>query len=217
MNTIKTISGITTAAVLMTAGTVFGQVVNSGFETASSSSSTGALGWTDTSGVPGGTAASATRSSISPYVGGWDLNLSYANTGSPVGGPAVGAQSDIFAAVAGAQTLSFEAAGTTIGNENNQVQVQWFNSGNGFLGSSGFQSYQSTLTGSYSLQSFSLTAPSGTAGAMIQFLEAGSAVPNDAGTTLIDNVSLAPVPEPTTLALAGLAGFMGLIAVRRRK
>jgi len=105
----------------------------------------------------------------------------------------------------------------TAGFENNQWQIQWFGAGNAFLGASGFQSFQGSLTGSYTLQSFSVTAPANTTGALIQFLQAGSAVASDAGTTLIDNVSLSPVPEPTTLALAGLSGAAALTLIRRRK
>jgi hypothetical protein len=84
-----------------------------------------------------------------------------------------------------------------------------------FIGGSGFFSYQGTLTGAYSLQSIAVTAPAGTTGAAIQFLEAGSAIPNDAGTTRIDNVSL--IPEPTSLALVGLGGLSLMLFRRQRK
>jgi hypothetical protein len=214
---IKIITGMTGAAVLLIGNAALGQVINGGFETASGSYTTGALGWSDNSGAAAGTTASATRSTSSPFAGSAELTLAYNNTPTPGGGPAAIAQSDIFSTPGGTETFSFEAKAVTVGSENNQFQVEWFNASNGFLGASGFQSFQGGLTSSYSLQSFSLTAPANTAGALVQFLEAGSAIPNDAGVTLIDNVSLAPVPEPATLALAGLCGAAALSLIRRRK
>jgi hypothetical protein len=213
----KMITGLTGAAALLIGNAALAQVVNGGFETASGSYTTGALGWSDDSGAAAGTTASATRSTSSPFAGSAELTLSYNNTATPGGGPASIAQSDIFSTPGGTETFSFEAMAVTVGSENNQFQIQWFNASNGFLGASGFQSFQGGLTSSYSLQSFSETAPANTAGALIQFLQAGSAIPNDAGVTLIDNVSLAPAPEPATLALAGLAGAAALSLFRRRK
>jgi len=213
----KIINGVTGAAVLLAGGAASAQVINGGFETASGSYTTGALGWSDNSGAAAGTTASATRSTSSPFAGSAELTLAYNNTPTPGGGPASIAQSDIFSTPGGSEIFSFEAKAVTVGAENNQFQIQWFNASNGFLGASGFQSFQGGLTSSYSLQSFSLTAPANTAGALIQFLQAGSAVPSDAGVTLIDNITLAPAPEPATLALAGLGGVAALSLFRRRK
>jgi len=208
---------MTGAAVLLMGNSASAQVINGGFETASGSYTTGALGWSDNSGAAAGTTASATRSTSSPFAGSAELTLAYNNTPTPGGGPASIAQSDIFSTPGGAETFSFEAKGVTIGFENNQWQIQWFNAANAFIGSSGFQSFQGGLTSSYSLQSFSVTAPANTAGALVQFLQAGSAVSSDAGVTLIDNVTLAPAPEPATLALTGLGGVAALSLIRRRK
>jgi len=50
--------------------------------------------------------------------------------------------------------------------------------------------------------------------------QAGTAYNNSSGNWRLDNVvisGVAPVPEPTTLALAGLGGLAALVAVRRRK
>ncbi len=45
-----------------------------------------------------------------------------------------------------------------------------------------------------------------------------STTSNTSQTTLIDNVSLTPtVPEPSTLAIWGILGCLGMIAVRRRR
>jgi len=215
--TIKIIAGLTGLAGLFIGNAAVAQVINGGFETTSGAYTTGALGWTDTSGAAAGTTASAQRSTVNPFAGNADLALSYVNSATPGGGPAASAQSDIFPTSGTSETFSFEAEGATLSPyENNQVQVQWFGSGNAFLGATGFFSYQGTLTSSYSLQSFSLTAPAGTSGALIQFLEAGSGNPNDAGVTRIDNVSLAGVPEPATLSLAAL-GLLGVWTLRRSR
>jgi hypothetical protein len=51
--------------------------------------------------------------------------------------------------------------------------------------------------------------------------QAGTAYNNSSGNWRLDNVvisgTLVAVPEPTTLALAGLGGLAALVAVRRRK
>jgi len=192
------------------------QVVNGGFETASGAYTSGALGWADNSGAAAGTTASAQRNTTDPFAGVAELTLQYVNSATPGGGPAAIAQSDIFPATAGAETFSFEAKGVTIGQENNQVQVQWFGTGNTFLGASGFQSFQAGLNGSsYVLKTFNLTAPAGTTGAFVQYLCAGSAVANDTSVTRIDNVTL--VPEPTTMTLVGLGLFGAIAGLRKRK
>src|SRR5882724_5747679 len=158
----KMITGLTSAAVFLIGNAVLAQVINGGFETTSGAYTTGALGWSDISGAAAGTTASATRSLSSPFSGVAELTLAYNNTPSPGGGPASIAQSDIFSTPGGAETFSFEAKAVTVGFENNQWQIQWFNAGNAFIGASGFQSFQGSLTSSYSLQSFSVTAPAGT-------------------------------------------------------
>jgi len=57
-------------------------------------------------------------------------------------------------------------------------------------------------------------APANTANALVQFLTAGSANPNDFATVLIDNVSISQVPEPASLSLAATA-LLGIWMLRR--
>jgi hypothetical protein len=203
------------AAFALAASQASAAVINGGFETASGAYTTGALGWSDFSApAGGGSTASATRSLLDPFAGVAELTLAYQNSANPGIGPSVIAQSDIFAVSGpGAQILTFEAKRVLAGNENNQVQVQWFDAGNVFLGATGFQSYNGTLTPVYSLQTKNYVAPANTAKALIQFLTAGSAVPNDAATVRIDDVAI--VPEPTTLTLVGL-GMLGAILLGRK-
>lgn len=211
--TIKTITALTSFAGLLIGNTALA-VINGGFETASGAFTTGALGWNDTSGLPANTTGSASRSLVDPFAGLAELTLTYTvNTAG--GGPAVSAQSAIFGGMSpGAVTLSFEAKRVVAGFENNQVQVQWFDAGNVFLGATGFSSFNGTLTPAYSLQTKNYVAPANTAGALIQFLQAGSANVGDTATLRIDDVTL--IPEPTTLALVGL-GLLGLLGLRRHK
>ena len=197
-------------------GNVSAQVVNGGFETAAGTT-TGAAGWNNFStAAAGGVSASATRSLLDPFAGVAELTLAYTNSATPGTGPSVIGQSDIFGGVAaGAVTLTFQAKRvSSAGFENNQVQVQWFDAGNAFISATGFRSYNPTLTGAYSTQTRNYTAPAGTAGALVQFLTAGSAVANDNATIRIDNVTI--VPEPSTICLVGL-GLLGLLGLRRRK
>jgi hypothetical protein len=216
----KIITSLASLAGLLIGNTAQAQVPNGGFETASGGYTTGALGWSDfsTPAAGGGSTASATRSLVNPFAGVAELTLAYQNSAAPGTGPSVIAQSDIFGGVlAGAATLSFEAERVgSAGFENNQVQVQWFDAGNAFLGATGFQSYNPTLTAAYSLQTRNFVAPANTAKALVQFLIAGSANPNDFATVQIDNVTLTGVPEPASLALATM-GLLGLWTFRHSR
>ena len=176
----KMITVMTGTAVLLIGNVATAQVINGGFETASGAYTTGALGWSDNSGAAAGTTASATRSTSSPFAGSAELTLAYNNSASPGGGPASIAQSDIFSTPGGSETFSFEAKGVTIGFENNQFQVQWFNAGNAPIGASGFQSFQGGLTSSYSLQSFSALTAHGRHGGSVYSVSTWRAVPSQA-------------------------------------
>ena len=212
----KCIVGMFCAVALLIASTAQGQVVNGGFETASGAYTTGALGWSDFSApANNGSTASAQRNLTDPFAGLAELTLTYQNSANPGIGPSVIGQSDMFGGVsAGPLTLSFEAKHVVTGTENNQVQVQWFDASNTFLGATGFSSFNPTLTGAYSLQTKNYVAPLNTAKALVQFLQAGGAVANDTATVRIDNVTL--VPEPTSLALVGL-GALSLMLFRRQR
>jgi PEP-CTERM motif len=213
----KCIVGMLCATALLVGSTAQAQSINGGFETASGAYTTGALGWNDYS-TPAnnGSTGSAQRSATDPFAGLDELTLSYQNSANPGIGPSIIAQSDIFGGEApGTLTLQFEAKRVVAGNENNQVQVQWFDASNGFLGVTGFSSYNGSLTSAYTLQTKIYTAPANTAKAIVQFLTAGSAVPNDAATVRIDNVII--VPEPTTMTLVGLGLVGAVLGLRKRR
>jgi Immunoglobulin I-set domain len=185
-------------------------VVNGDFETASSSYNTGASGWTDYSGIPANCTGGAARNTSDPYAGAADLTLAY-NVNTSGGGPAVIAQSDMFSGLsAGSTTLSFYAKRVVAGNENNQVDIVWFDASGNFLADSGFTSFNATLTSSYSLQTVTLTAPANTAKAIIKFLQAGSAAVGDAATLRIDNITMsqgASAPPAVVLNEISNGGF----------
>ena len=207
---------LTILAGLVIGNTALAQVINGGFETASGAYTTGALGWSDLSApANNGSTASAQRSLTDPFAGVAELTLTYQNSANPGIGPSVIGQSDFFGGVSpGSETLTFEAKHVVTGTENNQVQVQWFDASNVFLGATGFSSYNGSLGAAYSLQTKNYVAPANTAKALVQFLSAGGAVANDTATVRIDNVTL--VPEPTTVTLVGL-GLLGAVALGRKR
>lgn len=213
----KCIVGMLCATALLIGSTAQAQSINGGFETASGGYTTGALGWNDYSApANNGSTASAQRNLTDPFAGVAELTLTYLNSSNPGIGPSVIAQSDIFSGEApGALTLQFEAKRVVAGNENDQVQVQWFDASNGFLGVTGFSSYNGSLTSAYTLQTKNYTAPANTAKAIVQFLTAGSAVAGDTATVRIDNVII--VPEPTTLTLVGLGLVGAVLGLRKRR
>ena len=212
--TTKLMAGLVCAGLLI-GGMAQAQVPNGGFETASGAYTSGALGWSDNSApANNGSTASAQRSLLDPFAGVAELTLTYQNSANPGIGPSVIAQSDIFSGVsAGTVTLTFEAKHVAVGTENNQVQMIWFSAGNVFNGSSGFVSYNPTLTAAYTLQSKTWVAPAGTVAAQIQFLTAGGAVANDTATVRIDDVA---IPEPATLSLVCF-GLLGVLMVGRNR
>ena len=63
-------------AFAVAASQVSAQVINGGFETASGAYTTGALGWINTSGVPGNVTGSASRTTVDPFAGVAELTLS---------------------------------------------------------------------------------------------------------------------------------------------
>jgi hypothetical protein len=203
------------AAFVFAVSQVSAQVPNGGFEISSGAYTTGALGWNDYS-TPAnnGSTASAHQSTLDPFAGSDELTLTYSNSANPGIGPSVIAQSDIFSGLsAGPVTLQFEAKHVQAGTENNQVQMIWFSAGNTFNGSSGFVSYNGTLTPAYTLQTKSFTAPANTVAAQIQFLTAGGAVANDVAKVEIDNVA---IPEPSTVGLVGIGLIGALVGLRKR-
>ncbi|MBC8108188.1 MAG: PEP-CTERM sorting domain-containing protein [Anaerolineae bacterium] len=166
-------------------------------------------------GVAGGTTNTYAQDSTQPHGGLFDAQF----TGSSQGG---GANAALFQITGpgtvspGAYTLNFWAKTTFVGPSGvGFYQVLYFNAANGVVGNSGIQNITNSPAG-YTLNTLNLTAPAGTDHVQVEFDAIVGAIDGSSTTINLDDVSLAPVPEPTSLALLAIGGG-SLVARRRRR
>ena len=165
-------------------------------------------------GVAGGTTNTYVHDIVAPHAGQFDEQF----TGASQGGGANAALFQITApgsVSAGNYTLSFWAKTTFVGPSGvGFFQVIYFDAANGVLNSSGIQNITNSPAG-YTLNTLNLTMPAGTDHVQVEFDAIVGAINGSSTTINLDDVSFAPVPEPTSLALLALGG--GSLAVRRRR
>ncbi|MCU0772654.1 MAG: carbohydrate binding domain-containing protein [Verrucomicrobia bacterium] len=87
--------------------------------------------------------------------------------------------------------------------------------GGGVKGGTGLNNIFATLSGTYQPYSGTFTAPAGADAIQLSIRMEGGAFIGSGGQLYVDDVSITVVPEPTTLALAGL-GAGALLVFRRR-
>jgi len=202
------------AALFLCAAPAFAQnvLINGGMETGQANSPFVA-NWL-VNGVAGGTTNTYAQDSTIPHSGQFDAQF----TGSSQGG---GANAALFQITgpgtvsAGNYTLNFWAKTTFVGPSGvGFYQVLYFDAANGVLNSSGIQNITNSPAG-YTLNTLNITMPAGTDHVQVEFDAIVGAINGSSTTINLDDVSLAPVPEPTSLALLAIGG--GSLAVRRRR
>jgi hypothetical protein len=204
----KSLSGIAGVAVLLIGNTVLAQnlIQNPGFETGD------LTGWT-----PLNVGATATISVLTPGNPGsyawldnttlaYNLGLSQTTPNGSVGGGVT-------------INYSFDLLG---GNQNaggvDFIHIFEQNSGGGVIGQGpGLLGPYFPSASGWTTYTGSFTTMAGTDHLTIEFDATTGAATGSTDQMGIDNVSLTPVPEPTTLALAGLGGMALLSMIRRRK
>jgi hypothetical protein len=168
--------------------------------------------------LPNGVAPNTTNTyaqdSTNPHTGLFDAQFTGASQGN-------GANAALFQITGpgtvspGDYTLNFWAQTTFVGPSGvGFYQVIFFDAANGVVGSTGVQNITNS-PGSYTLNTRNITFPAGTDHVQVEFDAVVGAIAGSSTTINLDDVSLAPVPEPTSLALAGLGGCA--MAIRRRR
>lgn len=203
------------AALLLAAAPTFAAnvLINGDMETAQAGSPFVA-NWL-TNGVAGGTTNTYVHDSSAPHSGTFDEQF----TGSSQGGGANAALFQITGpgSLTGntAYTLTFWAKTTFVGPSGvGFYQLIYFDAANGVVGNSGIQNITNSPAG-YTLNTFPVLTPAGTDHAQVEFDAIVGAIQGSSTTINLDDVSLATVPEPTSLALLAIGG-VSLTARRRR-
>jgi len=166
-------------------------------------------------GVAGGTTNTYAQDSTMPHGGQFDAQF----TGASQGGGANAALFQITgpgSVSGGNYTLNFWAKTTFVGPSGvGFYQVIFFNQANGVINSTGIQNITNSPAG-YTLNTLNIAMPAGTDHVQVEFDAIVGAINGSSTTINLDDVSLAPVPEPTSLALLAIGGG-GALAPRRRR
>jgi hypothetical protein len=160
----------------------------------------------------------ATHDSSNPHSGSYEANLNNVTPGSNVN---VQQQTAIGTVTPGVEyTLSFYTEFQGVGGGVGQAQLEFMNSSGGILsGSPTFISLPTTATNfgtpaGYQLTSQDFTAPTDASEIFLSFNAVTGANNGDTSHVYVDDVSFAPVPEPTSLTV--LAAGSTIILGRRR-
>jgi len=182
-------------------------ILNPGFETGTGGT---ANNWTLAQAAGG--PVYGVRTNDNPNSGSYNYEAYLASVGA---GPVVRFEQDAVPVTGGINyNFSFYAdalAGSA--GEVTQWNIEWFNGG--LIGQTGFQTY-SPGNNSYKFINNVVGAMAGATSADVIFYNAGAAAPSLSATIDFDDVSLAAVPEPNTIALIG-GGLFGLVFMGVRK
>jgi hypothetical protein len=123
---------------------------------------------------------------------------------------------NVYGVTAGATyELSVFARGNPSVNNGVEYRIEWFDAGNGFLGTNN-QAIQALLTSSYQQFSYSEMAPTNASYAKIVFAVQSFTNDGSAANTSVawDDASFSVIPAPSA---AGALALGGLLAARRRR
>jgi hypothetical protein len=165
---------------------VTGQIQNPGFETAGASASN-AANWTVSQAVGG--PVYGVRTNLNPHTGSFHFFVYLASTGA---GPVVEFYQVNIPVTGGTHyTLSFFAnrlSGSA--GDNDEYNIQWFDTNSAFLGSTGYTSYSPRANVYSQIVVYNIVAPTNATKANLFFHFAGAAVPSWSANIDIDDVSL---------------------------
>jgi len=206
---------LTTIAIVATAAGAFAQ----GYVTLSNGAGT----YYSTNGVAAGEAASTTAYYFDVLVESWTGSVVPATAASILAGSWLDTGVVTYNAANGqpgkivAQS-DVTAANWNVGVTNEFIIVGWTaNLGTTWSGVSGaLAAINASTPGSWGFSAASFEASGPASPGTPSTLWSGALGPQTYGTPIATGVNLTPVPEPTTLALAGLGG-LSLLLIRRRK
>jgi hypothetical protein len=203
------------AAALFAAFPAFANVLINGDMETGQANSPFVANWL-VNGVAPNTTNTYAQDSTNPHGGLFDAQFTGASQGN-------GANAALFQITGpgsvspGDYTLSFWAQTTFVGPSGvGFFQVIFFDAANGVVGSTGVQNITNSPAG-YTLNTLNLTFPANTDHVQVEFDAIVGAISGSSTTINLDDVSLAPVPEPTgALAFGGFAAVAAGARRRRR-
>lgn len=213
---------IAAGAVALLGGTAWGTaILNPSFEIGAGPD---AADWTEIEVAGGGLGASATTDRVNTDPNTGDFSMFFSVVGAADFGPVAEIQQQtLVGSVIGGQTydFSFYTKGNAGPGTVAFYEVSWFDGdgsdGGGPQGSAtGLQNFSPSLGGTYTqVTNNGLVAPASADSVFVQIRLVTGAFDGAIGSAYVDDVSFAPIPEPSSTGLAALGAAAFLLRRRR--